>query len=85
LLYGEGGTDNIVAGRGDDVIITGEGNDLVHGDAGFDTVGYDRPRADYQLEFYDDYVVVTDLVGDGGADALHDVEWIVFTDGSIFL
>jgi Ca2+-binding RTX toxin-like protein len=85
LLYGDDGTDYIVAGRGDDVIINDHGNDRVHGDAGFDTVGYYRPLADYHVEFVDNAVVVTDLVGDGGADILYDVEWIVFTDGSIFV
>ena len=52
---------------------------------GFDTVVYDRPRDDYSVQFSDTFVMVTDLVGNGGSDPLFEIERISFADGEILL
>ena len=81
MLYGGDGNDEIYGEGGDDLIYGGNGNDTIDGGAGFDNVFFDRPLADYIVfSLGDGFVHVTDLVGDGGSDAVTGVERLVFAD-----
>lgn len=67
---------------GNDRLAAVAGNETIDGGAGIDTVVFGGARAGYTVTV-NGGVVVTDRAGNGGSDALLNVERLQFTDGAL--
>ena len=68
-----------------DLLRGGTGNDMIDGGQGIDTLVLDGARSRYQTTVVNNTAIVKDLVGQGGADTLINVERIRFSDVSLAL
>jgi VCBS repeat-containing protein len=87
-LVGGAGSDYLNGGGGNDVLIGGGGYDLLVGGSGFDTAVYSGSVFDYHIhDLFFDSAIVQDLgVGaPDGADLLHDVEALRFSDHLVYI
>lgn len=81
-LIGGAGNDTLRGGNQDDSLSGGAGDDTLDGGTGEDTAVFDGPAGNYQFVFDENGLSsVTDLVGDGGTDALIDIERVRFGTG----
>jgi len=70
---------------GDDILDGGRGDDMLFGGAGSDSAQYlFGNQADFTvMENTDGSYTVTDNIGDAGTDILHDIEYLIFADGTV--
>jgi Ca2+-binding RTX toxin-like protein len=84
-LSGGSGDDSLYGGKGNDVLTGGADQDLLDGEGGSDTAAWSGPRADYTVA-YDEaagrYVVIDGVAGRDGTDAVSNVEFLRFADGT---
>ncbi|KQV51585.1 hypothetical protein ASC93_08465 [Massilia sp. Root335] len=76
---------NLAGTTGNDKLTATAGNNAIDGQAGIDTVVYAGQRANYTVAKETLGFGVTDKVGDGGHDAVINVERLQFSDGAVAL
>ncbi|MBI1773221.1 MAG: DUF4214 domain-containing protein [Burkholderiales bacterium] len=82
-LQGTVGDDNIAAGAGNDTIVSSAGNDMVDGGSGLDFLLLAGKMGDYAINGTTTSFTVKDTVGKDGADAVSQVERLIFTDAAL--
>lgn len=81
LLHGGAGDDTIRGGGGNDTLKAGSGDDTVNGGTGIDTAVFAGSVTHYTIqEAPGGALLVTDLVGNGGANRVSAVEILQFDD-----
>ncbi|HEY0838525.1 MAG TPA: FG-GAP-like repeat-containing protein [Azospirillum sp.] len=83
-LLGGDGADTLSGGDGDDLLSGGAGNDGVDGGAGNDTLVLSGARGDYTVGSVDGVLTLVHS-GNGGTDAISDVETFRFADQTVIL
>ncbi|UCE31398.1 MAG: hypothetical protein JSW68_00030 [Burkholderiales bacterium] len=80
LISGRAGADLIRGRGGDDLLFGGSADDRIDGGSGYDTAGYEGPRAEYAVRYGVDGWQVADRVGPDGIDRLVAIERLEFAD-----
>ncbi len=85
-LMGDRGNDTLDGDEGNDTLEGGAGDDTLKGGNGTDSAVYEGPSGEYEIEFPDDSVRITDLVASrDGSDTLKGVEKGIFADKPVNL
>nr|VFK67654.1 MAG: Hemolysin-type calcium-binding repeat-containing protein [Candidatus Kentron sp. UNK]VFK72877.1 MAG: Hemolysin-type calcium-binding repeat-containing protein [Candidatus Kentron sp. UNK] len=82
-LTGNSLDNKIGGGKGNDILKGGVGNDRLDGGADTDTAIYSGSSGNFQIDIVDWAVQVKDTTGVEGTDALHDVEYLRFSDKTL--
>jgi Ca2+-binding RTX toxin-like protein len=85
VLTGNSGNNTLSGGGGNDTLIGGAGNDALNGGGGADTAIFAGPLANYNFSYNGTNTVVTDTVGNDGADTLNSIATVQFGSQSLNL
>ena len=85
-IIGTSSANTLYGLDGDDSLVGGGGNDTLYGGNGLDHTHFNGNRADYSISKINDQIIVSDSQPDrDGTDILLNIEWALFSDGSLDL
>ncbi|MDB2439626.1 hypothetical protein N9W89_13015, partial [Hellea sp.] len=84
VISGTGNDDELSTFAGDDIITGGEGDDIIDGGDDTDHAVYSGVQANYTVtDNGDGTFTITDNVGTDGTDTLDNIEFLIFSDGTV--